>query len=269
MFLVLSITLQAQTSWDFTVTPESDVAHLKADTQNWSYDSTKDRYESKVAIEGAIKADGVELDLTKGLTVSGAAAKKIRIDVNKRLQLAGKNVSVVIPNLKKGQQLTVVCASTGDNATTFDQLNNLSSAEGFTAANSSTQQEGKATVSADGDVSFSSSTGSMNIFSISVSEAPEGGDDPEDPQPEVNVHAVAKNLAKNQAVLITDGGDALYYDTDALQEIAFDKETGTLTVVDKEGNGATCLKKALPSWVLPKRQPSTRKVRWKMPREKW
>ena len=98
MFLVLSITLQAQTSWDFTVTPESDVAHLKADTQNWSYDATKDRYESKVAIEGAIKADGVELDLTKGLTVSGAAAKKIRIDVNKRLQLAGKNVSVVIPN---------------------------------------------------------------------------------------------------------------------------------------------------------------------------
>ena len=245
MFLVLSITLQAQTSWDFTVTPESDVAHLKADTQNWSYDATKDRYESKVAIEGAIKADGVELDLTKGLTVSGAAAKKIRIDVNKRLQLAGKNVSVVIPNLKKGQQLTVVCASTGDNATTFDQLNNLSSAEGFTAANSSTQQEGKATVSADGDVSFSSSTGSMNIFSISVSEAPEGGDNPEDPQPEVNVHAVAKNLAKNQAVLITDGGDALYYDTDALQEIAFDKETGTLTVVDKDGQWSDVFEKSV------------------------
>lgn len=233
ILMMTCIALQAQTKWDFTTTSESDVAHLAADTDNWSYTADKDRYESKKAIEGAIKAEGVELDLAKGLSISGADAKKIRIDVNKRLQLAGKNISVIIPGLKKGQVVTVVCASTGENATTFDKLTNLTAAEGFTAANSATTQEGKATVSADGDVSFASSQGSMNIFSITVSEATEQGGEEE--QPQSDLHNVAKNLAKNQAVLITNDGDALYYNTDNLLDIAFDEETGTLNVADKDG----------------------------------
>ena len=166
----------AQKSWDFTVISDDDVAALNDATTEWKYEDKTDfaRYSNIKDISGVVMAGNTELELLKGLKVS-AVATKLRIDATKRVQLAGKNVAIIIPGLKKGQKVTITCASTGDNATTLDNLSNLTNASGFTAADKNTTQTGTATVMSDGDVSVSSSTGSMNIFSILV-EASEGGE---------------------------------------------------------------------------------------------
>ena len=171
----LSTSVKAQKTWDFTQTPESDVTALGRATSEWTYVEKSDRYESKKAINGAITAGGTELTMTQGLTVD-AAEKKIRIDVNRCLQLAGKNIPLTTPTLKKGQVVTIVFASTGDNAVTFDGLTNLSGTSGFTAADKYTTQTGTGTVAADGVVSFKSTGGSLNVFSIKVEgEGGQGG----------------------------------------------------------------------------------------------
>ena len=120
--------VQAQQKWDFTQTPANDIRVLSSNGDAWSYDDTKKRYENTVDIDGAIKASNTELELTKGLTVK-AAAKKFRIDVDQRIQLAGKNIPLATPALKKGQVVTIVFASTGSTAVTFDVLSNLSGTE--------------------------------------------------------------------------------------------------------------------------------------------
>ena len=161
LLLGLGTGVKAQT-WDFTQSNADDVAALKAATSEWTYTEASDRYENKVAINGVVKAGSRVLALTEGLQVN-AAENKLRIDNAKRLQLAGKNVTVTIPSLTKGQTVTIVFASTGDNAVTFDALTNLSGASGFTAANKNTTQTGTATVTNDGAVSFASTGGSINI----------------------------------------------------------------------------------------------------------
>ena len=91
--LISMMAIHAQQKWDFTVTPDADSTALAKASSEWTAtkSGTINRFESINAIDGAIKAGGKELTMTKGLTVSGAAAKKIRIDVNNRLQLAVLN----------------------------------------------------------------------------------------------------------------------------------------------------------------------------------
>ena len=212
--LVGMMSASAQQTWNFTQTPEADVTALKAATTEWTYTEASDRYENNNAISGAIKAGGTELQMTQGLTVE-AAAKKVRIDVNKRLQLAGKNIPLNILNLKAGQVVTIEFASTGDAQVTFDVLTNLSGTSGFAAADKNTTQTGTGTVANDGAVSFKCSGGSTNIFKISVSEpSSQGGDDPT-----AQWHDVPKSTLNNQALLTLKGGDAKYYNTESLLNI--------------------------------------------------
>ena len=212
LLLTVSMGLNAQTSWDFTQSNAADVAALKAATNEWTYTESSDRYENKVAINGAVTAGNTELTLTKGLTVV-AAEKKLRIDNGKRLQLAGKNVKLTTPALTKGQKVTIVFASTGDNAVTFDALTNLTGATGFTAADKNTTQTGTATVAADGVVSFASTGGSINVFSLKVEDGDNQGEDPDNPQPTVDDYSVTANAGNNQAILIMSDGSKKYYNT--------------------------------------------------------
>ncbi len=232
MLLAVSTGMKAQQTWDFTQSYAEDITALNAATSEWSYDSSNDRYQNKNAINGPIKAGSTVLTLTKGLTVD-AAADKLRIDNAKRLQLAGKNVTVTIPSLKKGQTVTIVFASTGTNAVTFDQLNNLSGTSGFTAADKNTTQTGKGTVASDGAVSFSSTGGSINIFSIKVEG--EGGGQGDDPvEPAGDDYSVAQSSLQNQAVLTLSDGSKKYYNTASVSSIDID---GTdVTVVQSVGS---------------------------------
>lgn len=157
--------------------------------------------------------------------------KKLRIDNAKRLQLAGKNVTVTIPSLTKGQTVTIVFASTGDNAVTFDALTNLSGASGFTAADKYTTQTGTATVTNDGAVSFASTGGSINIFSIKVEgegTTPGGDTGGNDPVIPANDHSAGQNTNVNQAILTLSNGTRKYYNTTSVSAIDIDGTTVTV-----------------------------------------
>ena len=222
--LFISMICSAQQSWDFTVANDADATNLKAATTEWSYTESSDRYENLKAIDGFLTAGDAIIKLTEGLKFN-AVANKLRIDMGKRVQLAGKNVVVTIPSLKKGQTVTISFASTGNTALTLDKLVNLENTSGFTAADKNTTQTGTGTVAADGDVSFSSTVGSVNIFSITVSAADPGGD----PQPTGDDHSVAKNIFKNQAGIQLSSGDVKYYNTESLSSIDIDGAKITVT----------------------------------------
>ena len=229
IFAVLACMLvQGQQTWDFTVAlSDADVTALNGDNTNWSYTESSNRYQNLTAIDGELVAGGQELQLTKGLKFT-AAVGKLRIDAGKRVQLAGKNVVITIPGLKKGQTITVSCASTGDTETTLDKQTNLKDVSGFEAADKNTTQEGKATVAEDGDVTLSSTVGSMNIFHIVVGEASvEPGDEPI----EGETHDVPMTTLKNQAVLTLNDGLTKFYNTDDLVSIDFDEAEGNIDVV--------------------------------------
>ena len=229
IFAVLACMLvQGQQTWDFTVAlSDADVTALNGDNTNWSYTESSNRYQNLTAIDGELVAGGQELQLTKGLKFT-AAVGKLRIDAGKRVQLAGKNVVITIPGLKKGQTITLSCASTGDTETTLDKQTNLKDVSGFEAADKNTTQEGKATVAEDGDVTLSSTVGSMNIFHIVVGETSvESGEEPI----EGETHDVPMTTLKNQAVLTLNDGLTKFYNTDDLVSIDFDEAAGNIDVV--------------------------------------
>lgn len=231
LMLGLNMSVKAQT-WDFTKTPDADVALLKAATSEWGYTESSNRYESKTAINGAIKAGGTELSMTKGLTVD-AAATKIRIDVNNRMQLAGKNIPLSTPILKKGQVVKIVFASTGSTAVTFDSNTNLSGTSGFTAADKNTTQTGTGTVTADGVVSFKCTGGSVNVFSIEVT-GEGGGEQGGEDTPAADDYSTTSNLTKNQAILTLSDQSKKYYNTESLSDISFDGQDVTVNLKDQE-----------------------------------
>lgn len=220
--------VQGQQTWDFAVAlSDADVTALNGDNTNWSYTESSNRYQNLTALDSELVAGGQELQLTKGLKFI-AAVGKLRIDAGKRVQLAGKNVVITIPGLKKGQTITVSCASTGDTETTLDKQTNLKDVSGFEAADKNTTQEGKATVAEDGEVTLSSTVGSMNVFHIVVGEASvEPGEEPI----EGETHDVPMTTLKNQAVLTLNNGLTKFYNTDDLVSIDFDEAEGNIDVV--------------------------------------
>lgn len=170
--------------WDFTKTPRTDINLLKSDAAKaegakWSYDSENKRYTNLSNIDGVLEANGIALYMTEELSFSSETSNvgKIKIDIDKQLQLGGSNIVLTISNLIAGQEVTIKFAATGETAATFDTRTNLKDATGFTAANKNTIQEGKATVIADGAVTFKNTTNGtgINIYSISVTRAESDG----------------------------------------------------------------------------------------------
>ena len=117
--LQCAVSLSAQRVWDFTVTPDEDVTALQAATSEWKYTEASDRYENLNAISGPITAGGQELTLAKGLTIGNAAAGKLKIDVNKRLEVnltgastchySSKNPSLeVVPSVSRASSFKKV-----------------------------------------------------------------------------------------------------------------------------------------------------------------
>ena len=172
----------SERTWDFTKTPGVDLNVLKADaagaSPKWSYSAEGKLYTNLSNIDGTVVANGVELYMMEGLSISGTDnVGKIKIDVNNQLQLDDSNIVLTISNLKKGQKVTIKFAATGATAATFDTRTNLTGATGFDAANENTTQVGEATVAADGAVSFKNTTSGsgINIYSISVTRAESDG----------------------------------------------------------------------------------------------
>lgn len=173
--------------WDFQSISEADITALDAsvsaespNTPLWTYNSTTKIYSCSAAISGSLKggADGnTELTLTEGLTFSSVNATNFHIvngDTRKLIQMGGTNQVLTIPNLKAGQKITINFSSANNDARTLTP-SNLTETTGFEAASESTTQEGKGTVTANGAVTFTSSEGPINIYSIKVSRAVDEG----------------------------------------------------------------------------------------------
>ena len=179
-------------SWDFTAISDEDIALLKAsvaavspNTPLWTYNNENKYYSNIPAIAGALKAgaDGTtELSLTEGLTFTNVAATDHLKIVNNGtgqtfVQMGGTDQVLTIPNLRAGQSVIIKFASASNDDARTLTFSNLSESSGFTDAVGTTTQEGKGTVTADGNVTFTSSSGAMNIYSIEVSRAKDEGFD--------------------------------------------------------------------------------------------
>ena len=172
---ILAMSANAQ-SWDFTKT-QVTAEQIAADATNWEV-TNDTRYTYLTATnKEALKLGTDELPDTKGLLFTGGE-KKFRLDVNQRLGLNGKNLSLTIPGLKAGQTVTVKAKSANTSEARGFTVENITPVSGFFNSTSTDEQENVGTVTADGDVTITTTAG-MNVFSITV----EGGGNNDDPTP--------------------------------------------------------------------------------------
>ncbi|MDD6553930.1 MAG: pectate lyase [Prevotellaceae bacterium] len=229
--LLLALNGQAQ-SWNFKSLSSADETLLKSDGNLWKLtDSSKGRYSYQQAItEGALQANGQNLSITDGLLFTASGADKIRIDKNKEIQLNGNNIDVIIPNMKKGQKITVSFASSSTKTARTLTATNLTVTSGFEASKSS--QTGEGTVTADGAVTLSSFMGGINLYSITVADSsgtvPSAGK---------TLHSVSRDVTQNQFCAVGQDGSVNYYNTSSLQgvNISDDNQSVKVAMTDKNG----------------------------------
>uniref|UniRef100_UPI004025DDEF pectate lyase family protein n=1 Tax=Prevotella sp. TaxID=59823 RepID=UPI004025DDEF len=210
----------ADASWNFTSTPSTDEAALKADGTNWTYTTKNNRYANNQAVADAqLTANGQTLTMTSGLYFTSNAAGNIRVDVNKRLGLNGAGIVVHIPNLTAGSTVKVNFGSSLRDTERSLKLTNLS--ESTFSSSSNTGEDFSATVNADGEVTLTT-TGGVYLFSITVTEK---GGSSSDTKADISDHAVAFDSQANQALITNSNGSLKYYNTADITKIAIDKDT--------------------------------------------
>lgn len=210
----------ADASWNFTSTPSTDEAALKADGTNWTYTTKNNRYANNQAVADAqLTANGQTLTMTSGLYFTSNAAGNIRVDVNKRLGLNGAGIVVRIPNLTAGSTVKVNFGSSLKDTERSLKLTNLR--ESTFSSSSNTGEDFSATVNADGEVTLTT-TGGVYLFSITVTEK---GGSSSDTKADISDHAVAFDSQANQALITNSNGSLKYYNTADIAKIAIDKDT--------------------------------------------
>lgn len=101
----------AQT-WDFQEegVSSTDRTNLSADTENWTYDATNDRYSNNKALNSeTLKANGTELIFTQNIIFTTETSDAIRVDIKKQCLTLNKVSTITIDNLEKGSKITVKC----------------------------------------------------------------------------------------------------------------------------------------------------------------
>lgn len=231
--IFLALNVQAQ-SWNFKSLSSADETLLKSDATLWKLtDATKGRYSYQQAINsGALTAGGQNLNIADGLLFTAPEADKIRIDKNKEIQLNGNNIDVIIPNMKKGQKITVSFASSSSKTARTLTATNLTVTSGFVASTSS--QSGEGTVTTDGDVTLSSSMGGINLYSITVADS--SGTVPATGK---TLHSVGRDLQQNQLCAVSQDGSINYYNTAALQGVNISKDNESVEVALTGSDGET------------------------------
>ena len=93
----------AQT-WDFQEegVSSTDRTNLSADTENWTYDATNDRYSNNKALNSeTLKANGTELIFTQNIIFTTETSDAIRVDIKKQCLTLNKVSTITIDNLEK------------------------------------------------------------------------------------------------------------------------------------------------------------------------
>lgn len=210
----------ADASWNFTSTPSTDKAALKADATGWTYTAKNNRYANNQAVADAqLAANGQTLMMASGLYFTANTAGDIRVDVNKRLGLNGAGIVVRIPNLTAGATVKVSFGSSSSGTERSLTLTNLS--ETAFAGSSNTGTDYSATVVADGDVTLTT-TGGVYLFSIMVTD---GGGSSSGTKADVSDHAVAFDSQANQALITNSDNSLKYYNTADIAKMTIDKDT--------------------------------------------
>lgn len=233
--------VNAQSSWDFSTISDADKTAMAADA-DWVFDSEKSRYGyTKELSAAALVANGSELACTSGLKFTADAPKdgtigKARVRVNygeSRLELNGTNIVLTIPSLKAGQKITVVCKTGSSKTARGLYAGNVTAVSGSFNTKTTDQVTNVGTVTADGDVTLTTTDGGINIFSIKVEAA--SSTDPSDPStPTTSYNNVSLNTNVNQMRLHLADGGINYYNTSDVN-VAIDKAEGTVTVTPISG----------------------------------
>ena len=230
--LLLPLTAMAESqSWDFTTLSSSDITLITADTDNWSYDSTNDRYNHLTALsDEALTAGGTEIAYAYGLRFTANANTNGNIRVAaKRLAMNGTSQVITIPDLVAGYTVTVSCATASSSTARGLYQTNLTSTSNFDTQSTSTLTC-TGTVEADGDVTLTTTDGGMYIYSITVTDPDDTSSSSSSSSSTVsNYNSVNYNASYNQAKIVLSTGDILYYNTDEVS-IAFDDDNEIVTV---------------------------------------
>jgi pectate lyase len=221
----------AQT-WDFSYVSDADKANLAADAAGWEHElsSSNDRYKNRTTYAAEpLRANGAELEFTKGLAVTADVADAVRVDIKGKRMAMNKVMKITISGLRKGMTLTMDCKTSSKTAARGINATNLTPVSGYFGTTTIDDQTNVGTVTEDGDVTLEN-TGGMYVYSISVTDGQGGGQGgtttPGD-------HSVKLNTARNQARLTTVGNEIKYYDTDDIGSIDIDRQAGTVTVTPR------------------------------------
>ena len=222
----------AQSSWSFRTISDNDYNAIAADAENWIKDSdtSKDRFwNAKALTNQALTANGTELDYAKGLLFTCSKEDRIRVDRgNKRIALNGSDVAVTIPNLKAGQIVDIVTRVGNKESLTryIEATTNLAATAGFSASSEYKEITNTATVTADGDVTFTTKVGAIELYSITVSNpSSQGGGDDITTEED---YSTTSNLNTNQAILTLKSGNKRFYNTNSLSNITIDDSDVTV-----------------------------------------
>ena len=233
--LVCSLGIDAQT-WDFSSVSDADKTLMNADATNWYNDTSKGRYNYLKALsEAALTANGTELAYAKGLLFTGPAGSsntngKFRINYNDgRFELNGSGDVVTIKNLKAGSTITVSCKTSSSSTARGLNVTNITPVSGSFNSTSTDAQTNVGTVTANGDVTMTT-TGGMYVYSIKVESASTGGDT----GGTTTNSAVSQDLTENQMRVTLNTNDILYYNTTSLSSVDVDNDN--VTVNPSSGN---------------------------------
>ena len=193
------------TTWDFTTAlSEADIANFTADKENWKDDTEKNRFENLTAVSGELKANGVAIEKTKGITFGSFKASSFRIGKENTLYLNGAGLSFTI-TAKKGSKLTIesVTAKTSD-ATRYLSATNLKVEKGFEASGEQITNVGE--VEEDGDVTITTTIGGINISKITLEEPAEAtSESSEDTAEEAELETIFSWTGAKDAAVVEGG----------------------------------------------------------------
>lgn len=198
---------------------DTDLANLKADTQNWTDNSTY--YANAAAITDAqLTANGATLDATKGLYFTNTKAGAVRIDFTGKRITLNNTQTIAIKGLKAGQKITVSCKSSSKTTERGMNAENVTPVSGSFNATSLDNMTNVGTVTADGDVKLSN-TGGLYLYSITVEAGSGSGSDAGGSTGgnDKMTNAVAMNTNNNQVNLLLQNNDMKYYDTQSVASI--------------------------------------------------
>ena len=234
LFMLTATNANAQ-NWNFRTMSKTDQDNCKVDA-NWIAGSG--RYGYVLALDNnELIANNTELEYTKGLLFTANAPSspedgkaKIRCNYEKgQLELNGNGVQVTIPDLAKGQMVTVKCITTKNGEARGLDVTNLAGTTGFGENSVSADAlTCTGTVSADGNVTIATIIGGMYLYSITVTD-----ESSEVTPPATKYNDVPLNTEKNQ-MRLTLGNDIKYYDTDDVN-VAIDKASGSVTITPNAG----------------------------------